>query len=78
MKEHDIHIPKEENILKKVVDNAMAHLMLKKMMSVLREIQNQFKEVGDEQMQTELLMLYQQTKEQVSQLEKKLGVVVMK
>jgi DNA primase len=77
-KEHDIHIPKEENILKKVVDNAMAHLMLKKMMSVLREIQNQFKEVGDEQMQTELLMLYQQTKEQVSQLEKKLGVVVMK
>lgn len=77
-KEHDIHIPKEENILKKVVDNAMAHLMLKKMMSVLREIQNQFKEVSDEQMQTELLMLYQQTKEQVSQLEKKLGVVIMK
>lgn len=77
-KEHDIHIPKEENILKKVVDNAMAHLMLKKMMSVLREIQNQFKEVRDEQKQTELLMLYQQTKEQVSQLEKKLGVVVMK
>jgi DNA primase len=77
-KEHDIHIPKEENILKKVVDNAMAHLMLKKMMSVLKEIQNQFKEVSDEQMQTELLQLYQQTKEQVSQLEKKLGVVVMK
>ncbi len=77
-KEHDIHIPKEENILKKVVDNAMAHLMLKKMMSVLKEIQNQFKEVSDEQMQTELLQLYQQTKIQVSHLEKKLGVVVMK
>ncbi len=77
-KEHDIHIPKEENILKKVVDNAMAHLMLKKMMSVLKEIQNQFIEVVDEQQQTELLMLYQQTKEQVTQLEKKLGVVIMK
>lgn len=77
-KEHDIHIPKEENILKKVVDNAMSHLMLKKMMSVLKEIQNQFIEVVDEQQQTELLMLYQQTKEQVTQLEKKLGVVVMK
>ena len=77
-KEHDIHIPKEENILKKVVDNAMAHLMLKKMMSVLKEIQNQFIEVSNEQQQTELLLLYQQTKEQVTQLEKKLGVVVMK
>lgn len=77
-KEHDIHIPKEENIIKKVVDNAMAHLMLKKMMSVLKEIQNQLKEVSEEQMQIELLQLYQQTKEQVSHLEKKLGVVIMK
>lgn len=77
-KEFDIHVPKEETILKKVVDNAMAHLMLKKMMSVLKEIQNQLKEVHDEQLQIELMQLYQQTKSQVSHLEKKLGVVVMK
>lgn len=77
-KEFDIHIPKEEQILKKVVDNAMAHLTLKKMMAVLKEIQNQLKEVSDEQMQIELMQLYQQTKSQVSFLEKKLGVVVMK
>lgn len=77
-KEHDIHIPKEETILKKVVDNAMAHLTLKKMMSVLMEIQNQLKEVTDETQQTDLLQLYQQTKSQVSFLEKKLGVVIMK
>ncbi len=77
-KEYDIHIPKEEMIIKKVVDNAMAHLSLKKMMSVLVEIQNQLKEVQDENMQTELIQLYQQTKSQVSILEKKLGVVVMK
>jgi cob(I)alamin adenosyltransferase len=60
------------------VDNAMAHLILKKMMTVLMEIQNQLKEVSDEVMQMELLQLYQQTKAQVSFLEKKLGVVVMK
>lgn len=77
-KEFDIHIPKEENIIKKVVDNALAHLTLKKMMSVLMEIQNQLKEVSDETMQSELIMLYQQTKSQVSFLEKKLGVVIMK
>lgn len=77
-KDFDIHIPKEETIVKKVVDNAMAHLTLKKMMTVLMEIQNQLKEVSDETMQMELLQLYQQTKSQVSFLEKKLGVVVMK
>lgn len=77
-KEFDIHIPKEELILKKVVDNALAHLTLKKMMSVLMEIQNQLKEVSDEQLQSELIQLYQQTKGQVSFLEKKLGVVIMK
>lgn len=77
-KDFDIHIPKEETIVKKVVDNAMAHLTLKKMMTVLMEIQNQLKEVSDEVMQMELLQLYQQTKAQVSYLEKKLGVVVMK
>ena len=48
------------------------------MMTVLMEIQNQLKEVSDEVMQMELLQLYQQTKAQVSFLEKKLGVVVMK
>jgi DNA primase len=77
-KDFDIHIPKEDTIVKKVVDNAMAHLILKKMMTVLMEIQNQLKEVSDEVMQMELLQLYQQTKAQVSFLEKKLGVVVMK
>lgn len=77
-KEHDIHIPKEEHILKKVVDSALEHLQLKKLMNILSEIQKQIKEARTAEEEEKFLEIYQHTKKQVSVLEKKLGLVVMK
>ena len=77
-KEHDIHIPKEENILKKVVDSALEHLQLKKLMNILSEIQKQIKEAKNEEDEIRYIEIYQHTNLQITTLEKKLGVVVMK
>ena len=77
-KEHDIHIPKEEHIIKKVVDSGLDHLQLKKLMHVLDEIQKQIKDAKSDEEVDRFLQYYAQTKSLVTVLEKKLGLVVMK
>ncbi len=77
-KEHDIHIPKEELIIKKVVDSGLDHLQLKKLMHVLDEILKQIKEAKTDEETDRILQYYAQTKSLVTVLEKKLGLVVMK
>lgn len=77
-KEFDIHVPREEHILKKVVENAMNHLHLKKLMHILDGIKSEMKETQEEAKTTYLLEVYQHTRNTMLDLQRKLGVVIMR
>ncbi len=77
-KEHDIHIPKEEMILEKVVKSGLNHLRLNKSKKLFAEIGEKLKEPNTEEQTTMYLQTQMAIRSQIKFIETELGLVIKK